>query len=95
MRKPAFCTSENKDADQLRATTKLISAFVFDTQLVQFLYFINQKFQASDHLLWLYSPDYVSLVGKPEDRFSHNETQSKIGVYRGIRTLFLLSLLKT
>ena len=36
---------------------------------------VNTKFQASRHLLWLYSPVYVNLVGKPEDRFSHNEAQ--------------------
>ena len=28
MRKPAFCLCENKDADQLRITAKLISAFI-------------------------------------------------------------------
>ena len=39
MRKPAF------------AYAKLISGFVFATQLVQFLYFLNQKFQSSSHLL--------------------------------------------
>ena len=35
--------------------TKLISTFVFATQIVQSLYFLNAKFQASSHLLWLYS----------------------------------------
>ena len=62
MRKPAFCICENKDADQLRGnreadhTAKLISVFVFATRKVQSLYFLNPKFQASGHLLWLYSP---------------------------------------
>ena len=56
MRKPTFCICENKDADQLRGnreavTAKLISAFVFATQIVQSLYFLNPKFQASSHLL--------------------------------------------
>ena len=32
MRKPAFCICENKDADQLRGTVKLISAFIFATR---------------------------------------------------------------
>ena len=32
-------------------TAKLISAFVFATWLVQFLYFLKTKFQASSHLL--------------------------------------------
>ena len=57
MRKPA--TSESICADQPcgdSITTQLISAFVFATQIVQFLYFLNAKFQASSHLLQLYSP---------------------------------------
>ena len=63
MRKPDFCICENKDADQL--TAKLISAFVFATQIVQFLYYLNPKFQASSHLLWLYSPVCVGPGRKP------------------------------
>ena len=60
VRKPVFCICENKDADQLRGnregyreadTAKLISAFVFATQIVQSLYFLNPKFQASSCLL--------------------------------------------
>ena len=31
-------------------TAKLISAFVFATWIVQYLYFLNPKFQASSHL---------------------------------------------
>ena len=73
--KPAFCISENKDADQLRGTAKLISAFVFATRIVHSLSFLNPKFPASSHLLWLYSPVCVNLVGIPEDRFSYNEAQ--------------------
>ena len=46
-------------------TTKLISAFVFATRIVPFLYFINLKFQASSHLLWLYSPVCVGPSRKP------------------------------
>ena len=69
MRKPAFCICENKDADQLRGTAKLISAFVFATPIVKPLFFLNPKFQASSHLLWFVS----DLVENPEDRFSHNE----------------------
>ena len=61
-RKPFFCIRENKDADQLRGyisfavTAKLISAFVFVTRIVQSIFSLNTKFQASSHLLWLYSP---------------------------------------
>ena len=33
-------------------TAQLISAFVFDTQIAQSLYFLNMKFQTSSHLVW-------------------------------------------
>ena len=59
MRKTAFCICENKDADQL------ISAFVFATQILQSLYSLNPKFQASSHLLWQYSPVWVGPGRKP------------------------------
>ena len=72
MRKPTFCICENKDADQLRGdheavavTAKLISAFVFTTRIVQCLFFLNPKFLASNHLLWLYSPVCVGPGQKP------------------------------
>ena len=65
MRKPAFSICENKDADQLRGTAKLICAFVFATRIVQSLYFLNTKFQASSHLLWLYSLVCVGPGRKP------------------------------
>ena len=55
--KTGFLHYENKDADQLRGkTAKLISAFVFTTRIVQSLYFLNPNFQASGHLLWMFSP---------------------------------------
>ena len=67
MRKPTFCICENKDADQLRGsvTAKLISDFVFATKIVQSLYFLNPKFQTSNHHLWLYSPVCVRPGRKP------------------------------
>ena len=46
-------------------TVKLISAFVFATRIVKSLYFLNSKFQASCHLLWLYSPVCVGPGRKP------------------------------
>ena len=45
MRKPVFCICENKD--QLRG-----NRFIDSTMLL----FFNPKFEASNHLLWLYSP---------------------------------------
>ena len=68
-RKPDFCICKNKEADQLRGnrevTAKLISAFVFAIRILQFLYYLNPKFQASTHLLWLYSPVCVRPGRKP------------------------------
>ena len=49
MRKTTICIGENKAAD-------LISAFVFASRIVQSLFYLNTKFPASKHLLWLYSP---------------------------------------
>ena len=63
MEKAVVRICENKDA----VTAKLISAFVSATRPERFIYFLNSKFQASFHLLWLV------LVGNPEDRFSHDE----------------------
>ena len=37
-------------------TKQLISAFVFATRIVQFLFFLNPKIEASYHVLWLYRP---------------------------------------
>ena len=60
MRKPFFFAyaktkTQISFAISFAVTAKLISAFVFATQIVQSLYFQNTKFQASSHLLWLYS----------------------------------------
>ena len=46
-------------------TAQLISAFVFATQMVQSLYFLNTKVKASSHLLLLYSPVCVGPGRKP------------------------------
>ena len=49
----------------LSVAAKLISDFVFSTRIVQSLFFLNPKFQASSHLLWLYSPVCVRAGRKP------------------------------
>ena len=64
VRKPEFCICENKDAD-FAATAKLISAFVFAARIAKSLYFLNQEFQVSNNLLWLYSPVCVGPGRKP------------------------------
>ena len=50
----SFCICENKDADQPRGNREADHAFVFATRIVQSLYFLYLKFQASSHLQWLY-----------------------------------------
>ena len=77
-----FAYAKTKTQISFAVTAKLISAFVFATRIIQFLYYLNPKFQASSHLLWLYSP---VCVGNPEDRFSQNEARI-IGVKFGIGT---------
>ena len=46
MRKPAYLHMQNIGAYQLRINLQLINAFVFTTQIVQFLFCLNSKFQA-------------------------------------------------
>ena len=75
---------------------KLISAFVFATRIVQSLFLLIPKFQVSSDLLWLHSPVLSDLVGKPEDRFSHNEAQLYL-CHTQLRSvcLFVLSCIKS
>ena len=48
------------------ATIHLISAFTVAALIVQSLYFLNPKFQASSHLLWLHSPVCIRPGQKPQ-----------------------------
>ena len=56
MKKTIFCICENKDADQLRGNREADQRLCFATRIVQSLYFLYTKFQASSHRMWLYSP---------------------------------------
>ena len=69
MEKPTICIGENKGA------AKLISAFVFATRIVQFLFYLNPKFEASSPFLCLYRPVCVGPVRKPHCWFSHEAAQ--------------------
>ena len=53
-----------------------ISAFVFAIQILQSLFFLNPKFQASSYYISCScTARFVSnIVGDPEDRFSHDVT---------------------
>ena len=66
MRKLAFCICENKDADQVRGNREADDRLCFrytDTTIP--VYFLNPKFQAFSHLLWLYRPVCVGPGRKP------------------------------
>ena len=52
-------------------TVKLISAFVFATQILKSLFYLNTKFQASNDLLRLYNPVCVGPGLNPNCWFSH------------------------
>ena len=66
-----FANAKTKTQISFAVTAKLISAFVSTTWIVQSLYFLNPKCQASSHLLWQYSPVCVRPGRKPEHWFSH------------------------
>ena len=68
-RKPDFAYAKTKALISFAVTAKLISAFVFATQIVQFLFFQNPKFQASSFFLLLYRPVYVKPGRKPKRPF--------------------------
>ena len=65
MRKPAFAYAKTKMQISFAVAAKLISAFVFATRIVRSLFYLNPKFQASSHLLWLHSPVYIGPGWKP------------------------------
>ena len=56
--KTGFLHMRKKDADQLRGNREGDQRLCFRyKRIVQSLYFLNTKFQASSHLMWLYSPE--------------------------------------
>ena len=64
MRKPAFCICENKDSDQLRGNREADQHLSF-RYTDSTIYFLYMKFQASSHLVWLYSLVCVGPSRKP------------------------------
>ena len=65
MRNRVFPYAKTKTQISFAVTAKLISAFVFAIRIVQSLFYLNPKFQASSYLLWLYSPVCVGPGRKP------------------------------
>ena len=65
-----FALAKTKTQISFAVISKLISAFVFATRIVQFLYFLNPKFQASSHLRNCTGQFVSDMVVNSEDRFS-------------------------
>ena len=65
-----FAYAKTKAQISFAVTAKLISAFVFATRIVQFLFYLNPKFQASSSFLLLCRPVCVRPVRKPHCWFS-------------------------
>ena len=59
-------------------TTKLISSFVFATWIVQYLFFLNVKFRAPNHLQWLHSLVCVRPGQNPNCWFSHAQASEEV-----------------
>ena len=78
MGKKRIAYAKTKTQISFAVTAKLISAFVFTTWIVQYLYFLNAKFPASSHLQLLYSIVCVRPGPKPHCWFSHNAGSYKI-----------------
>ena len=60
-----FAYAKTKTLISFAVTAKLISIFVLATRIVQSLFYLNPKFQACSHILWLYSPVCVRPGRKP------------------------------
>ena len=68
---------EKTNVLHMQKTAKLISGFVFATWILQYLFFLDTKFQASSHLQYLYSLVCVRLV-KIHSWFSHGAAHIKL-----------------
>ena len=67
--KPAFRICKKKAQINCAVAAQLISAFVLAIEIVQSIYILNPKFQASGHLLWLYSQVCVTWLETPKTGF--------------------------
>ena len=77
-------------------TAKLISAFVFATRILQSLFFLNPKCQATSHLLGLYSLVCVGPGRKPRRPVSsqrgsiNDDVFVGAAAFRGMRARYYL-----
>ena len=65
MRKLDFCLCENKGADQFRSDCKAHQSLCFFYMDSTIPFFLNLKFQASSHPLWLHRLVWFGPVQKP------------------------------
>ena len=63
-----FAYAKTKTQISFAVTAKLISAFVFATWILQYIFFLNPNFQVSSNCAARIVSD---LVGNSKDRFSH------------------------
>ena len=68
-----FAYAKTKTQISFAVIAKLISVFVFATQIVQSIHFLNPKIQALVIFCDCAARFVSDLVGSPEDLFSHNE----------------------
>ena len=92
MRNRFFACAKTKTQISCAVTAKLISAFVFARRIVQSLLFLNTKFQASSHFLWLYSPVCVGHGRKPRrhvfsERGSNKDLKKLVYLFTTCRSL--------
>ena len=83
IRKPTICICESKGAVSCAVTAQLNSAFVFATQIVQSLFFLNPKFQALSHLMWLHSLICIRPVRKPNCWIPNAKAHLLAHLFRG------------
>ena len=88
---PLVAYAKTKTQISFVVTAKLISAFVFASQKVQSLYFLNTKFQASSHLVWSCSLVCVGPGRKP--RRPVFSQRGSIKTCCGYRNCFMLCIL--
>ena len=92
MGKPTICIGENKGADQLRGYRKADQRLCFfTTRIVQFLFYLNLKFQASSSFLCLYRPVCVRPGRKPQCWFSHEAAQMLVHLCTFEYSILLMS----
>ena len=72
-----FVYEKTKMQISFAVTAKLISAFVLGIWIVQYLYFLNTKFQTSSHLQWLYKLVSVRPGQNPQRWFSHGTARNR------------------